>query len=93
MFGLGETETLVILLAILLLFGAKRIPDVAKSLGSGIREFRRAMREISDEVHDAAAVEPAHPKAAPTPPAPSLPSPEGAVPQSSSTPPQPPAAS
>lgn len=83
MFGLGETESLVIVLAILLLFGAKRIPDVAKSFGAGIREFRRAMREVQDEVHAAASAEPASPpiapRIAPTAP-PVLASPEQSVP-------------
>jgi sec-independent protein translocase protein TatA len=46
---MGETEGLVIILAIVLLFGAKRIPDVAKSLGAGIREFRKATRDIAGE--------------------------------------------
>ena len=83
MFGLGETETLVILLAILLLFGANRIPDVAKSLGSGIREFRRAMREVRDEVNAAATIEPPAAKtvtpAAQAPPPPALAAPESSV--------------
>lgn len=85
MFGLGETETLVILLAILLLFGANRIPDVAKSLGSGIREFRRAMREVRDEVNSAATIEPPAARTAqsaapaPAPPPPALPAPESSV--------------
>ncbi len=94
MFGLGESETLVILLAILVLFGAKRIPDVAKSLGSGIREFRRAMREIQDEVTTAATLEPTAKQDTPavasaTPPAgtaaPTLPPPEQSVPRTPPT--------
>lgn len=43
-------EILVIFLVILLLFGAKRIPEIAKGLGKGIREFKQATREISDEI-------------------------------------------
>ena len=92
MFGLGETETLVILLAILLLFGANRIPDIAKSMGSGIREFRRAMREVRDEVN-AAALDPT-PAARSTAPAqqapalapPALPAPESSIARPASTP-------
>ncbi len=80
MFGLGETESLVIILAILLLFGAKRIPDVAKSFGAGIREFRRAMREVQDEVHAAAASEPSTPPAPPRSIPPVLAAPDQAVP-------------
>jgi len=47
---LGGMEWVVILLAVLHLFGAKRIPDLAKGLGTGIREFKKAAREVTDEV-------------------------------------------
>jgi sec-independent protein translocase protein TatA len=46
--GLGPTELLLILLVILLLFGASRLADVGSSLGKGIREFRKAVREDED---------------------------------------------
>lgn len=39
--GVGPTELIIVLTIILLLFGAKRIPDLAKGLGSGVREFRK----------------------------------------------------
>jgi sec-independent protein translocase protein TatA len=48
--GLGVQELLVIFLIILLLFGAKRIPDIAQGLGRGIRDFKKAMKDTSDEV-------------------------------------------
>ncbi len=52
MFGnIGMPELLVIFLVVLLLFGAKRIPDIAAGLGKGIREFKRAMRETEDEIN------------------------------------------
>jgi sec-independent protein translocase protein TatA len=51
---LGGWEWVVVLLAVLLLFGAKRIPELAKGLGSGIREFKKAAREVTDEVNAAA---------------------------------------
>lgn len=55
--GLGMQELLVIFLIILLLFGAKRIPDIAKGLGRGISDFKRAMKDTSDEVMKPAAVD------------------------------------
>lgn len=50
MFGLGPWEIAVILLIVLVLFGAKRIPEVARGLGKGIREFKSATSEISREL-------------------------------------------
>ena len=47
----GGTELIIALVIILLLFGAKRIPELAKGLGSGVREFRKGTREDS-EVED-----------------------------------------
>ena len=50
MFNLGHWELLILFLAILLLFGAKRIPDVARSLGQAITEFKKGTRASLDEV-------------------------------------------
>ncbi len=50
MFGMGHWEILIILVIILLVFGAKRIPEMAQGLGKGIREFRTAMRDVQDEM-------------------------------------------
>ena len=50
--GLGWQETLFILLIILLLFGARRLPELARSLGQGIKEFRKSVKEISEEPKD-----------------------------------------
>src|SRR5918999_5053161 len=47
--SVGPTELLILLTIILLLFGAKRIPELAKGLGSGIREFRKGTRGEVDE--------------------------------------------
>ncbi|MCK4249966.1 twin-arginine translocase TatA/TatE family subunit [candidate division WOR-3 bacterium] len=44
--NIGWQEILLILLVVLLLFGAKRIPDLAKGLGKGIREFKKGLSEI-----------------------------------------------
>lgn len=48
--GIGAQELLLIFLVILLLFGAKRIPEIAHGLGKGMREFRKAMKEAQDEI-------------------------------------------
>lgn len=50
MFGMGPWELLLVFLAILLLFGAKRLPDIAQGLGKGIREFKAAMKDTTDEI-------------------------------------------
>lgn len=50
MFGLGPWELLLIFLAILLLFGAKRLPEIAKGMGKGIKEFKSAMKDTTDEI-------------------------------------------
>ncbi|MDP2360388.1 MAG: twin-arginine translocase TatA/TatE family subunit [bacterium] len=50
MMGIGWGEGIVIFLAILLLFGAKKIPDVARSLGGAITEFKRGLRGEIDSV-------------------------------------------
>ncbi len=53
MFGnLGTTEILLILLFVLIFFGAKKIPDLAQGLGKGIREFRKAARDIQDDINN-----------------------------------------
>ncbi|MFN8395189.1 MAG: twin-arginine translocase TatA/TatE family subunit [Bacteroidia bacterium] len=48
--GLGATELILILLVVLLLFGAKKIPELARGMGRGIREFKDASREIKREI-------------------------------------------
>lgn len=50
MFGMGHWEILIIFVVILLIFGAKRIPEMAQGLGKGIKEFRKAMRDVQDEI-------------------------------------------
>ncbi len=52
--SLGFGEILVILFIVLLLFGAKRLPELAKGLGQGMREFKKATSEIQDEFESAA---------------------------------------
>lgn len=48
--SLGPFELILIFLAILLIFGAKRIPEIARGLGKGIREFKDATADISKEL-------------------------------------------
>ena len=50
MFGLGMTELLVILGIALLVFGPKKLPDLATSLGKAIRQFRRATTDLQDQL-------------------------------------------
>lgn len=48
--GLGMPEMILILLIVILLFGAKKIPELARGLGRGIREFKDASKEIKSEI-------------------------------------------
>ena len=48
--GIGTIEILIILFIVLLLFGAKRLPELAKGLGKGINEFKKASKDIKEEV-------------------------------------------
>jgi sec-independent protein translocase protein TatA len=51
MFGnLGFWEIMVIALAVLLLFGARRLPEIGQSLGKGIREFKRSLSDVNEAV-------------------------------------------
>lgn len=49
MFGLRGQELLIVLLIVLLIFGAKKLPDLARSLGSSAREFRKGIEEKSKD--------------------------------------------
>ncbi len=53
MFNLGTGELLIIFLVILLLFGAKRLPELARGLGKGINEFKDAVETGKKEILDA----------------------------------------
>ncbi len=53
MFGsLGTGEIILIVLIVLIFFGAKKIPELAQGLGKGLREFRKATRDIQEEVEN-----------------------------------------
>ncbi len=49
---LGGWEWVIVLLAVLLLFGAKKIPELARGMGQGIREFKKATKEVTDEIQN-----------------------------------------
>jgi sec-independent protein translocase protein TatA len=49
MFGLGYQEQLLILVIVLILFGAQRLPDLARSLGSSVKEFKKGVNELKDD--------------------------------------------
>ncbi|MCC7261921.1 MAG: twin-arginine translocase TatA/TatE family subunit [Candidatus Latescibacteria bacterium] len=67
--GIGPMELLVIFLLILLLFGAKRIPEMAQGMGKGIKEFKKAMKDVQEEVDIASTPTRSPNTLAPTPPA------------------------
>src|SRR6266576_3209691 len=57
LFNLGGGEIILILALILILFGAKKLPELAKGLGQGIKEFKKATKEVTDEIQSAASVD------------------------------------
>jgi sec-independent protein translocase protein TatA len=66
--GLGAGEMLLIFLVVLLLFGAKRLPEIGSALGKGIREFKSSVREIEHELKTPDERPPVH-RTTPPPPA------------------------
>jgi len=48
--NIGTTELILILLVVLVFFGSKKIPELAQGLGKGLREFRKAARDIQEDV-------------------------------------------
>lgn len=48
--NIGPVELLIIVLVIMLLFGAKKIPELAQGLGKGIREFKKSLKDVDDEI-------------------------------------------
>jgi sec-independent protein translocase protein TatA len=79
---MGGWEWVIVILAVLLLFGAKKIPELAKGLGTGIKEFKKATKEVTDEIQNAPTGTQAK-ITSPEPPAPS----RADVPVAQSTPP------
>ena len=51
-FNLGVSELLIIMVILLLVFGAKRLPEIGSSMGKGIREFKRSIKDMQDSIDD-----------------------------------------
>lgn len=83
MFGLGGGEIIIVLIVALLLLGPKQLPEIAKQLGKGLAQFRRATEDIKRQVEQEMYAEPEKPR-----PAQLLPAPEPA-PGTVSHPPEP----
>jgi sec-independent protein translocase protein TatA len=88
LFNLGGGEIILILALVLILFGAKKLPELAKGLGTGIKEFKKATREVTEEVSNAMDETPPPPKRLPSPAPAEAPHVDSAqtVPQSSPSP-------
>src|SRR5437660_6662558 len=83
LFTLGGGEIILILALVLILFGAKKLPELAKGLGTGIKEFKKATRDVTEEISSSMEETP------PPPPAPKrLASADGAHPEPSQPVPQ-----
>jgi sec-independent protein translocase protein TatA len=63
----GGPQVILILAIIIILFGAKKIPELARGVGLGIKEFKKATKEVTDEINNASTETP--PAATPAPPA------------------------
>ena len=51
--AIGPWQIIIIILAIIILFGGKKIPEIARGIGLGLKEFKKATKEIKDEVKNA----------------------------------------
>jgi sec-independent protein translocase protein TatA len=80
LFNLGGGEIILILALVLILFGAKKLPELAKGLGTGIKEFKKATRDVTEEMHSAMEETPPPPRT--LPPASTPTEPQQTVPQS-----------
>ena len=63
MFNIGPQEMFILFLIIILLFGAKRIPEIGRSIGRGIQEFKKGIREVESEMSTSEKTEPPKPRA------------------------------
>ena len=67
MFNVGPTELMVILVLALLVFGPKKLPEMGRSIGKGLREFRKAQTEIRKEISEGLKESPSAPAGAAAP--------------------------
>lgn len=74
---IGSMEIMVIAVIVLILFGAKKVPELMKGVGTGIREFKKASRDVQEELHRAMD------EVERTPPVPTPPTPQESLSQSS----------
>src|SRR5512146_860635 len=65
LFNLGGGEIILILALVLILFGAKKLPELAKGLGTGIKEFKKATRDVTEEMQSAMEEPPPPPRSLP----------------------------
>lgn len=79
MFDVGGGELLLILLVVLMLFGPKKIPEFMQMLGKGIRQFKKAQEDLTEQIRDLSTVEPT----VPSTPAPVVVAPASVVPRTS----------
>jgi sec-independent protein translocase protein TatA len=63
LFGLRGQELLIVLLIVLLVFGARKLPDLARSLGASAKEFRKGIDEGTEQATETRATEPSSPDA------------------------------
>ncbi len=71
MFDVGGGELLLILLVVILMFGPKKIPEMAQQVGKGIRQFRKAQEDLKQQIRDISAEISVEPTEHATPPSPS----------------------
>jgi len=50
MFNIGTGELILIIIVIIILFGAKKIPELAQGVGKGLKEFKKAMKDVETEI-------------------------------------------